>query len=255
MKSAFSKTTHKSFTLIELLVVIAIIAILAGMLLPALSKARAKARQITCVNNQKQIGLYINMYLMDHNDYFPVCIGQAPYVAKSPSERYMWYEALIPYILNNKDYEEFWAGSGDLPKTMFCPENDPNSIQGYTNNAFYSQVIDNRRLTSYGYFQVFGMTGSFRQITSSKMDDPTKAPLMHDSSDSEIAWTYAPAAHDNIRGGWMDSDNWTYHSGVDVWLLADGHVESPDRKAAAANYDSGLNDSGQADSTHYARAW
>lgn len=249
MKSLFTTRNHNSFTLIELLVVIAIIAILAGMLLPALSKARAKARQITCVNNQKQIGLYINMYLMDQNDYFPICIGGAPYEAKSPCNNYMWYEALIPYILNNKDYADFWAGTGDLPKTMFCPDNDPNSIQGYTNNAFYSQVIDNRKLTSYGYFQVFGWTNVFRQIKSSKPDDPTKTPLLHDSSDTEIAWTYAPAAHDNIRGGWMDSDNWTYHSGVDVWLLADGHVESPDRKAAAATYDSGLDTNG------YAKSW
>ena len=63
--------SHRAFTLIELLVVIAIIAILAGLLLPALSAAKARAQSIACLNHLRQLQLCWNMYLTDHGDRLP----------------------------------------------------------------------------------------------------------------------------------------------------------------------------------------
>src|SRR5882724_6220426 len=93
------KTSIHAFTLIELLVVIAIIAILAALLLPALSKAKQKAKQISCINNNKQIGIAGVMYTSDYNQY-PGCLSTP--AGGSPNYYYVWPTRLLSMMGGNR---------------------------------------------------------------------------------------------------------------------------------------------------------
>ncbi len=192
------------FTLVELLVVIAIIAILAAMLLPALSAAKGAAKKIACMNNLKQIGTSMGLYIGDYNEFFP------PKGANNGTED-EWYVLLS-------------VGSFD---TFRCPE-DNKPVYAAVNAASIKNYWFRFDYDNISYGQNGNIGGTMNKITSKEF----KNPEMRAYSGETVTDGDVSPGLGVVSGGYRRYNfaiqNWSLlrHKNVCNVVFMDGHVNS-----------------------------
>lgn len=211
--------------MIELLVVIAIIAILAGMLLPALNRARATARKASCLNNLKQLALGVSMYGGDNDDRFPVTLwnwGADPAVGDTQ----WWIPCINPYI-GGADAQEVADDNTKASKSLVCPEGE-------------AVGRGSEEVTNYGYSRIAGgisNPGYAKNKTFGRCTNPTRAVILLDVDSANKKsvgdfWAYFEHKNAYMDDGFLDFR----HSESFNRAFVDGHADSCTKSTFEAEY-------------------
>jgi len=233
--SRHNRRASSIFTLIELLVVIAIIAILAAMLLPALNKARGRAKESGCANNQKQMGMAIAMYVDSNADYYP----DANYngTSKDINGTVIYSNiSLLPYIApgSHATYTEFvsYRNARGNNSSYICPA---QLIPAGTNERYMSYGINEYLSNRWMYrTKLPADPANYGPIRTSMVRKPSINYMLADTM--YVAGTTFTGAKTITMGCWTWGSNkiFTVHGAGDVLdyvgssniMWADGHYAS-----------------------------